>query len=216
MEQLKAISESLIKGQAPRVKELSEAAVAGGLSVHSILNDGLIAGMTVIGDRFERKEIYLPEVLLAARAMYAGLEVVEPLLLSARVEPVGKVAIGTVQGDLHDIGKNLVGIMLRGAGFEIVNLGADVPPEKFVAEVEKGVQIIGMSAQLTTSRPFMKATIEALEKTGLRDKVKTIVGGAIVSQGFADSIGADGYAPNATSAVDKAKQLLAALGGKDR
>ena len=208
MDTLEAMRENLINGQAPKVKELTQAALDEGLGVEKILNEGLIAPMTVVGNNFKREEIYLPEVLFAARAMLAGMEVLEPLLISAGVKPLAKIALGTVKGDIHNIGKNLVGIMLRGAGFEIIDLGIDVPPEKFVDAAQQGAQLIGISALTSTTMQGMKPIIDALEAAGLKGQVKTMVGGAIVTQTYADQIGADSYAPDAVSAVAKAKELL--------
>jgi 5-methyltetrahydrofolate--homocysteine methyltransferase len=164
--------------------------------------------MAVVGDKFKKNEFYVPEVLIAARAMHAGMEVLEPLLAKAGVEPLAKVCIGTVKGDLHDIGKNLVSMMLRGAGFKVNDLGIDVSPEKFVEAAKSGSQVVCMSALLTTTMPSMKGVLEELKKAGIRNKVKTMIGGAPVTQNYADEIGAEGYAPDAASAVDKAKELL--------
>ena len=222
MADLKAIADNLIKGRAdvnstmppemkgqPGVKELVRAAVDEGVDVEKILNEGLIAGMDVVGVRFKNNEFYVPEVLIAARAMHAGMGVIQPLLAKAGVKPIGNIAIGTVKGDLHDIGKNLVSMMFKGAGFQVNDLGIDISPERFVEAVEKeGAQLVGMSALLTTTMPSMKTVIEALEKAGLRNKVKMIIGGAPVTQSYADEIGADGYAPDASTGVDKAKELL--------
>lgn len=209
MNELKEIGENLLNGQAPKVRELTQAALDKGIEIEKILNEGLIAGMMEVGERFKRGEIYLPEVLFAARAMKAGMEVLEPLLLSAGAQPIGKIILGTVKGDVHDVGKNLVGIMLKGAGFEVIDLGVDIAPEKFIdAAKEQGARLIGMSALLGTTIPVMKSTIEALEAAGLKGQIRTMIGGAIVSQSYADKIGADGYAPDAASAVDKAKELL--------
>jgi 5-methyltetrahydrofolate--homocysteine methyltransferase len=172
---------------------------------------GLIPGMDVVGEKFRRNEYYVPQVLLSARAMYAGLDLLKPLITAAAKadDYFGIVVIGTAQGDLHDIGKNLVAMMLEGAGFKVVNLGRDVAPEKFVAAVEEhGANIVGISALMTTTMPAMKRTIDALTKAGLRERVKVMVGGAPVSQAFADEIGADGYAKDSTLAVVKAKQLV--------
>lgn len=203
------LATALINGKAPVVKELTEKALAEGESPQDVLNKGLVAGMTVVGEKFKNNEFYVPEVLIAARAMKSGMEVLRPKLVDAGVEPVAKVAIGTVRGDLHDIGKNLVAMMMEGAGFEIIDLGVDVKPEQFVETVkEKNASLVCLSALLTTTMPAMKDTIEALEAAGLRDKVNVMVGGAPVTQNYADEIGADGYAPDAASAVDKAKELL--------
>ena len=168
-----------------------------------------MAGMAVIAERFKKEEIYLPEVLFAARAMKAGMDVLEPLLAGAGVKPVAKMVLGTVKGDIHDIGKNLVGVMMRGAGFEVIDIGIDAPPDKFVAAVRQHrARLVGMSALTGMTMPAMKTTVEAFDAAGLRGQVKIMVGGAIVTQSYADSIGADGYAPDAALAVDKAKQLL--------
>ncbi|HEU5321173.1 MAG TPA: corrinoid protein, partial [Methylomirabilota bacterium] len=172
---------------------------------------GLIPGMDVVGEKFRRNEYYVPQVLLSARAMYAGLDLLKPLITAAAKadDYYGVVVIGTAQGDLHDIGKNLVAMMLEGAGFKVVNLGRDVAPEKFVAAVqEHAANIVGISALMTTTMPAMKRTIDALVRAGLRERVKVMVGGAPVSQAFADDIGADGYARDSTLAVVKAKALL--------
>ena len=203
------IKESLIAGKADEVKELVQAAINEGGSVKEILESGLIAGMDIIGARFKVNEIYIPEVLIAARAMHAGMDILEPLLAKSGIKPVGKVIIGTAKGDLHDIGKNLVAMMLKGAGFAVVDLGIDVAPEKFVEEASKGeAQLVGISALLTTTMPSMKSTIEALKEAGCT--IKTIIGGAPVTEEYAKEIGAHGYAPDAASAVDKAKELIAA------
>jgi 5-methyltetrahydrofolate--homocysteine methyltransferase len=209
MDELKEIEKSLIAGEDDRVRELVQATLDKGMSVQKILNEGLITGMGVVGEQFKREEIYLPEVLFAARAMKAGMGILEPLLISAGTEPKGKVVLGTVKGDVHEIGKNLVGVMLKGAGFEVIDLGVGVVPEKFIDVArEQGAQLIGMSALLGTTMQNMKTTIEALEKAGLKGEIKTMIGGAIVTQSYAESIGADGYASDAGSAVDKAKELL--------
>ncbi|MBI4553327.1 MAG: corrinoid protein [Candidatus Latescibacteria bacterium] len=206
-----AIANNLIAGQAPKVKALVEQAVQEGTHVGDILQQGLIKGMSVIGQRFKNNECYVPEVLIAARAMKAGMEIIRPLLAEAHVEPVGTVVIGTVKGDLHDIGKNLVAMMLEGAGFQVVDLGVDVSPQQFIdAAKQHGAQIIGMSALLTTTMTSMKTTIEAIKASGLEGQVRTIIGGAPVTQAYAEEVGADGYARDAASAADKAKELLAA------
>lgn len=209
MADFKEMQDALIAGNAAKVKELAESAVAEGVSAVDILNQGLIPGMAVIGERFKKNEVYVPEVLIAARAMKTGLAVVKPLLAESNVEPIGKVVIGTVKGDLHDIGKNLVAMMLEGAGFEVIDAGVDVPPEKFASLAkETNAKLIGLSALLTTTMPAMKDTLDRLEADGLRDEVKVMIGGAPVTQKYADEIGADGYAPDASSAVDLAKDLL--------
>jgi len=211
MVDLKEIAENLIQGKADKVKELTQRSVDEGQDIQKILNEGLLAGMSVVGDKFKKNEFYVPEVLIAARAMKAGMEIIRPLLTKKGVKGAGKIILGTVRGDLHDIGKNLVGMMLEGAGFEIIDLGVDVPPEKFVeAAREKGADIIGLSALLTTTMPGMKDVIEAIKSSDLKGKLKVMIGGAPVTQDYADEIGADGYAPDAASAVDKAKQLIGA------
>ena len=168
----------------------------------------MIAAMSALGRQFQKEEVFLPEVLFAARAMLAGMEVLEPLLASAGVQPIARVALGSVKGDIHNIGKNLVGIMLKGAGFEVIDLGVDVPVETFVEAAGKGVRLIGLSALTSGTMTAMRPVIAALEDAGFSGQVKTMVGGAIVTQQFADSIGADGYAVDAVSAVAKAKELL--------
>jgi 5-methyltetrahydrofolate--homocysteine methyltransferase len=209
MADLQVLADNLFKGKAKEVKELTESAVKEGVPVGKILNEGLIAGMSVVGAKFKNNEIYVPEVLIAARAMKSGMAVLKPLLAKAGVQPVGTVAIGTVKGDLHDIGKNLVAMMLEGAGFKVVDLGIDAAPEKFIAAVkEQHAQIIAMSALLTTTMVNMKSTLTAVAQAGLKKSVKTMIGGAPVTQRYCDEIGADGYAADAASAVDKAKQLL--------
>ena len=203
------LATALISGKAPVVRELTEEALAGGEKPRDVLNKGLVAGMGVVGEKFKNNEFYVPEVLIAARAMKFGMEVLRPKLAETGVEPVARVAIGTVRGDLHDIGKNLVVMMMEGAGFEIVDLGVDVKPEQFVQTVkERDARLVCLSALLTTTMPAMKDTIEALREAGLRNSVTVMVGGAPVTQNYADEIGADGYAPDAASAVDRAKELL--------
>ena len=211
MADLTQIAENVIRGQAPKVKALVESALAEGTPVASILHEGLIKGMGVVGEKFKNNEFYVPEVLIAARAMKMGMALIRPLLADAGVEPIGKVAIGTVKGDLHDIGKNLVGMMLEGAGFEVIDLGIDVSSEKFIDAIQtKGAQIIGLSALLTTTMPGMKTTIDAIREAGLRDQVKILIGGAPVTQSYANEIGADGYARDAASGADRAKELIGA------
>ena len=209
MSDLKLLVESVVEGDEQKVAELTQKSIDDGLNVATILDDGLIFGMNVIGELFGRKEAYVPELLLSARAMQAGMKLLEPLLLSSGIEPIGKVVLGTVKGDIHNIGKDLVGIMLKGAGFEIIDLGVDVPPEKFTAAIDnEKIRIVGMSSLLTTSLSSMKTTIEALDAAGLRNQVKIMIGGAVVTQNYADNIGADGYAANAYEAVKKAKELM--------
>jgi 5-methyltetrahydrofolate--homocysteine methyltransferase len=208
MADLKALADAVIKGDQSSAVEITKAALEDGTPAKSILDNGLIAGMDIIGVRFKNNEVYIPEVLIAARAMKMAMEILEPELVKAGVEPVGKFLIGTVQGDLHDIGKNLVAMMLKGAGFEVIDLGVDVGPEKFVEQVKaNGVQLVGMSALLTTTMPGIEKTIKALKDAGITARI--MIGGAPVTQGYADKIGADGYAPDAASAVDMAKSLVA-------
>jgi len=208
MADLKALADAVIKGDQNTAVEITKAALAEGVAAKSVLDDGLIAGMDVIGARFKKNEVYIPEVLIAARAMKMAMEFLEPELAKAGVEPVGRFLIGTVQGDLHDIGKNLVAMMLKGAGFEVVDLGVDVDPDKFVEQVKAAdAHVVGMSALLTTTMPGMEKTLKALRDADVSAKI--IVGGAPVTQDYADRIGADGYAADAASAVDVAKSLVA-------
>ncbi|MDH7486473.1 MAG: corrinoid protein [Anaerolineae bacterium] len=205
------IATNLYNGQDKAVAALVQQALDQGMTAAEVLNGGLMAGMDAVGRDFKAGELFVPEVLIAARAMHAGMDVLRPLLVASDVPAVGKYLIGTVQGDLHDIGKNLVRMMLEGAGFETIDLGTDVKPEAFVAAVRQHrPHIVGMSALLTTTMPGMQATIEALQEAGLRDSVKIMVGGAPVTAAFAEKIGADGYAPDAASAVDVARSLLGA------
>ena len=207
MADLKALSELVQKGKAKEVEAAVQQALKENMPVKDILEKGLIAGMSVVGEKFKNNEIYVPEVLIAARAMNKAMTILEPALVKAGVKPVGKIAIGTVKGDLHDIGKNLVAMMFKGAGFEVVDLGIDVGPEKFADACKtKGCQLVGLSALLTTTMPNMKAIIEKLKADGL--KAKVIIGGAPVTQAYADEISAHGYAPDAASAVDVGKKLL--------
>ena len=209
MTKLEELAKNVIEGQKDKVEELTRLALAEGISVTEILNKGLIGGMNVVGERFKQAEMFIPEVLLAAKAMNAGMDILKPLLLSAGFRNVGSIVLGTVKGDVHEIGKNLVGIMLSGAGFEVTDLGANVPPQKFIEVViEKKARLIGMSALLTVTMSAMKDTIDELKKVGLETQIKTMIGGATVTQRYADEIGADGYAQDAVSAVNKAKELL--------
>ena len=208
MADMSAITENLISGKKDDVASMVKAAIDEGVDAGTILNEGLVAGMSVVGQKFKNNEFYVPEVLIAARAMNAGMEILQPALQAGDVKPVGVVVIGTVKGDLHDIGKNLVAMMLKGGGFQIEDAGIDVAAEKFVEKVKQsGAQVIALSALLTTTMPQMKAVIDALEEAGLND-VKVMVGGAPLTQEYADEIGAAGYAPDAASAVDLAKNLL--------
>lgn len=207
---LRQIYEMVIAGDAPGVKKLVEQAIAQGVPSAEIISQYLIPAMTEVGTRFERQEFYVPEMLVAARAMQTGLGILRPLLVKGELEIAGRVVIGTVKGDLHDIGKNLVSMMLEGVGFEVTDLGVDVSPERFADTVrEQPPDLLAMSTLLTTTMPAMKSTIEALIDSGLRNEVKVLVGGAPVKQAYAEQIGADGYAPDAGSAVRKAKELLA-------
>jgi len=209
MADLKGIAEAIIKGDRETTAAKVQEAIKEKIAPKKILNEGLMAGMSVIGERFKKNEVYVPEVLIAARAMKAGMELLQPLLTAAGVQPVGKVVLGTVKGDLHDIGKNLVRMMLQGGGFEVIDAGIDVTPEKFIAEIKKsGAKILAMSALLTTTMPQMAEVVKAVKGAGMKG-TKTMIGGAPVTQAYADEIGADGYAPDAASAVDKAKELIA-------
>jgi 5-methyltetrahydrofolate--homocysteine methyltransferase len=207
MADLKALADAIIKGDQNTAVKITKEALGEGMAPAKVLNEGLIAGMDVIGARFKKNEVYIPEVLIAARAMKASMQILEPELVKAGVEPVGKFLIGTVQGDLHDIGKNLVAMMLKGAGFNVVDIGVDISPEKFVQQAKSsGSNLIGMSALLTTTMPAMEKTIQTLRAAGIKTKI--MVGGAPVTQAYADKIGASGYAADAASAVDVAKKLL--------
>jgi 5-methyltetrahydrofolate--homocysteine methyltransferase len=205
---LKEIYQGVLDGDMGAVQTSVQAAVDGGMPAGDILQQGLIAAMGEVGQLFEAGEYFVPEMLIAARAMKAGLAILQPLLVDSGVEPVGRVAIGTVKGDLHDIGKNLVAMMLEGAGFEIVDLGTDVAPDQFLAAVKEGVDLVGLSALLTTTMPSMATTIQALDAAGLRDRVKVMIGGAPVTAEYARQIGADGFAPDASQAVTLAKSLV--------
>ena len=206
MAALNLISEALQKGKAEDVKKMVTEAIAEKVAPKKILEEGLIAGMDIIGGRFKRNEIYIPEVLIAARAMHAGMSVLEPMLIKAGVKMIGKLAIGTVKGDLHDIGKNLVAMMYKGAGFTVMDLGVDVSADKYVKAATDGAEIIGLSALLTTTMVAMKGIIESLKEKGA--KAKVIIGGAPVTQNYSDEIGASGYAADAASAVEIGKKLL--------
>ncbi|MDA8335700.1 MAG: corrinoid protein [Peptococcaceae bacterium] len=207
MQIIEEIKTALMAGNMNKVKEGANKALEEGLAPADIINDGLIAAMSVIGVQFKNNEIYMPEVLVAARAMHAGMDVLKPLLAGDAVQDRGTMVIGTVKGDLHDIGKNLVVMMMEGAGFKVVDLGVDVTTEKFVQAVTgHKAQIVGLSALLTSTMAQMKGTVQALEP--YRGQVKVIVGGAPVTRKFADEIGADGYAPDAASAVDRVRELL--------
>jgi 5-methyltetrahydrofolate--homocysteine methyltransferase len=206
---IKEIQTNVMEGQVNAVKENVQTAIDAGVPVSEILNEGMISAMAEVGHLFEEGECFVPEMLIAARAMQAGMAILKPHLKNAEVVSAGKVAIGTVKGDLHDIGKNLVAMMLEGAGFEIIDLGTDVPPEKFVEAVrEQGAQIVAMSALLTTTMSSMKNTIDALNTAGLRGQIKVMIGGAPVTQSYADQIGADGFSSDASRAVATAKELV--------
>ena len=206
---LKEIFEALAEGDAKKVKNLVEQALTQGISPKEILDKALIPGMREVGEKFKKGEYFIPEVLVAAKAMNTGIDLLRPFFNQIEVEHAGKVLIGTVSGDIHDIGKNLVATMLRGAGFQIIDLGVDVSPEMFVEKAKsENVDIVAMSALLTTTMLSMKDTIYAIKEAGLRDKVKILVGGAPVTLKYAEKIGADGYAPDAATAVEKARELL--------
>ncbi len=210
MVDLNDISEALQRGKADKLSELVKQALAEGIAPKNILEEGLIHGMSIIGKKFKKNEVYVPEVLIAARAMHAGMDILRPKLVETGVKNIGKVAIGTVKGDLHDIGKNLVKMMLEGGGFEVIDLGTDVSVDKFVEAVKVDQpDIVGMSALLTTTMVNMPEVVKALEAAGLRDKVKIMIGGAPITQNYADQIGADSYSPDAASAVDNAKTFVA-------
>jgi len=209
MEILNDIAKSLMDGDDKKIVEEVSQAIEEGIPTTRILDDGLIAGMNVVGARFKRHDMFLPEVLLSARAMTAGVALLKPLLIAEEVPSRGTVVLGSVQGDLHDIGKNLVGIMLEGAGFEVVDLGIDVPAEKFIeAAVTEEAGVIGLSSLLTTTMDIMKGVVDLVGERGLSDKIKVIVGGAPLSEEFAQSIGAQGYAYDAANAVEKVISLL--------
>ena len=209
MADLNALSNTLIAGDAATLTNLVQGAVNEGMEAKEILNDGLIKGMDIVGEKMQNGDMFIPEVLMSAKAMSAAVEILKPLLSADDAKTAGKVAIGTAKGDLHDIGKNLVAMMLESAGFEIINLGTDVAPETFVAAVkDQGANIVAISALLTTTMGMMKTTIDALVEAGYRDKVKVIIGGAPINQKYADEIGADGYAADAGSASKLAKSFV--------
>jgi 5-methyltetrahydrofolate--homocysteine methyltransferase len=209
MAELNKLFEAIVNGQAKDAKAITEQALADNVDPQVIVNDYMIKAMDEVGRRFEANEFFVPELLIAARAMKGALELVKPLLAAKGTQAAGKVAIGTVKGDLHDIGKNLVASMLEGGGFDVLDLGVDVSPEKFIEAVrDKGVNVVAMSALLTTTMPSMKTTIDALSQAGVRDRVKIVVGGAPITQGYALEIGADGYGDNANSAVSVVRKLV--------
>ena len=209
MADLQSLADALIRGDRNKVTELTKQAVAENMPPRDILEKGLIAGMNVIGRRFKANEVYVPEVLIAARAMKAGMEVLGPVLTAAGIKPIGTVVLGTVKGDLHDIGKNLVGMMLTGGGLKVIDIGTDVSPEKFIQACrDNGADVCAMSALLTTTMPAMAEVIKAFKAEGLT--VKTIIGGAPITEAFARDIGADGYSADAASATDLVKAMLGA------
>jgi 5-methyltetrahydrofolate--homocysteine methyltransferase len=211
MQELQELALLLEQGQAQKVSALTQQLLNAGVSPQKILNEGLIAGMAVVGEKMRIGEMYLPEVLQSAGAMHGSLKLLQPHLVREGVQSRGKILMGTVKGDMHDIGKNLVGIMLQGAGFDIVDLGQNVPPQKFIEAITAHKPaILGLSAMLTTTMLNMRTTIDAISAAGLRSDLKIIIGGAPVSQKFADEIGADGYARDAVLAIDTVKQLLGA------
>ncbi len=209
MKILKEIAANIEKGDSAAVKELIKTALSKKIAAEEILNDGLVRGMDVIGVKFKNNEVFIPEVLIAARAMKAGMDIIRPLLTSETVKPKAKIVMGTIKGDLHDIGKKIVGMMLEREGYEIVDVGIDVPKEKFLKAIKKeNPDIIGMSALLTTTMAYMREVVETVEKAKLKQNVKIIIGGAPITQAFADEIKADGFAPEAASAVELVKYLL--------
>ncbi len=207
----KEIRSALMEGRSETVKELVNSCLEEGLAPQTILDEGLVAAMAVVGTRFRDNEMFMPEVMVAARAMHAGLDVLDPVLTAGNAQPKGTVLLGTVKGDLHDIGKNMVNMMFRGAGYRLVDLGVDVPPETFLEAIqEHQPDVVGLSALLTTTLPQMEATIDAIGEAGLRDRVVLMVGGAPVSEPYAEKIGADGWAADAVGAVEQAGMLVAA------
>ena len=211
MPDLKELYEAVVSGNAKATQAITQQALADGVDPLKLVNEYMVPAMDEVGRRFEANEYFVPELLISARAMKASLELIRPILTARGDKPVGRVAIGTVKGDLHDIGKNLVASLLEGGGFEVIDLGVNVTPEKFIETVHaKQANIIAMSALLTTTMPSMKTTIDALKQAGVRDKVKVLIGGAPITQKYADEIGADGYSENAVGAVALAKKAVAA------
>ena len=209
MAELKQLYEAVLEGNAKLARDITEQALAENVDPQILMQEYMIPAMNEVGHLYEINEYFVPELLIAARAMKASLELIRPLLIESGAEPVGSVVIGTVKGDLHDIGKNIVGAMLEGAGFEVIDLGVDVAPEKFIEAIkDKKVKLMAMSALLTTTMGSMKTTIEALQKSGVRDLVKIMIGGAPVTQKYAEDIGADGYSSNANGAVALARKLI--------
>ena len=210
MQDLKQLHDAVLQGDAKTAKAVTELALAAGAEPLTLVQDYMMPAMAEVGRRFESNEYFVPELLISARAMKAALELIRPLLVASGTEPVGRVALGTVRGDLHDIGKNLVGAMLEGGGYEVIDLGVNVTPEQFIAAVkEKKANIVAMSALLTTTMPAMKTTIDALQQAGVRQQVKVLVGGAPISQKYADEIGADGYSESAAGAVAAVRKVFA-------
>lgn len=210
MTDLKQLHQAVVTGDAPTARSLTEQALAEGVDPLELVNRCMIPAMAEAGRRFECNEYFVPELLTAARAMKNSLELLKPLLIARGAKTAGRVAIGTVKGDLHDIGKNLVASLLEGGGFEVLDLGVNVPPERFIAAIkDKGAQLVAISALLTTTMPGMKSTIDALRQAGVRSQVKVLVGGAPITQRYADEIGADGFSDNAAGAVTLAKRILA-------
>lgn len=209
MQDLQPLHDAILKGDAKTAKAVTEQALAAGIEPLKLVQDFMVPAMGEVGRRFECEEYFVPELLLSARAMKNSLELIRPRLVASGVQPTGRVVVGTVKGDLHDIGKNLVAAMLEGGGYEVIDLGVNVTPEQFVSAVkEKGAQIVALSALLTTTMPAMKTTVEALKQAGVRDQVKVLIGGAPISQRFAEEIGADGYAESAAGAVGLAKRVV--------
>ena len=206
--ELKSVYDSVVNGEVQETAEGVRAALEAGLSADQVLGEALVPAMTEVGRLFEAQEYYVPEMLISAKAMQAGLALLKPHLAKSNEQAGGRIVMGTVKGDLHDIGKNLVVMMLEGAGYQVLDLGVDVSPEKFIKEIQAGAQLVGMSAMLTTTMLNMKITIDALKEAGVRDQVKIMVGGAPLTQSFAESIGADGFAQDASAAVRKATELL--------
>jgi 5-methyltetrahydrofolate--homocysteine methyltransferase len=210
MQDLKPLYEAVLTGDAKSAKSVTELALAAGVEPLKLVQEFMMPAMAEVGRRFETNEYFVPELLISARAMKAALELIRPLLVASGTEPVDRVALGTVKGDLHDIGKNLVGAMLEGGGYEVIDLGVNVTPEQFVAAVkEKNANIVAMSALLTTTMPSMKTTVDALKQAGVRDQVKVLIGGAPITQKYADEVGADGYSESAAGVVAAAMQVLA-------
>jgi corrinoid protein of di/trimethylamine methyltransferase len=209
MSNLKELHEAVLNGNAKAAKSVTEQAIAAGVDPLKLVQEYMMPAMDEVGRRFECNEYFVPELLLSARAMKAALEIIRPLLAANGNEPVGRVALGTVKGDLHDIGKNLVGAMLEGGGYEVIDLGVNVTPEQFIAAIkDKNANIVAMSALLTTTMPSMRTTIDAMKEAGVRDQVKIIVGGAPITEKFAEEIGADGYSESASGVVAAAKKVM--------